>query len=527
MTEVMAPQHTASWPRRPDHNIHMASINVPGLPAPYDTSSARMAVMPTSQPYQANNYDHSMPYINSNNNNNNNNNNTSAPTTTMSSYSTSYAYEPLETTSFNFQSSFGSSYPPVTASSSSYLSGSVLPSAMPQSGYSSRPFCKTELPSPVEPYQQLGELSLSDDRKPPRSGDSENGTGVTFHTDVDNLMRAIQAKHQPEKPKRVAPVDPQVKTCQKPKKYRCDRPDCDMSFAQKTHLEIHIRKHSGEKPFHPGNNQTSLNANTGQTHERRHTGEKPYSCTTCGKLFAQRGNVRQHMNTHSRTKPFICKLERCGKQFSQLGNLKSHQNKFHANEIKILTSKFASFGENDFASVEDKELWEYFSEVYKNSNKGIKGRGKDIRVNPSIHAPSSSPSSGPPVTSAMTPGPYIPTSVGMHSPYSSVSTTSSHGSYASSGTAASHAMSAAHYSRSVGSRSPSLSSVDSEMHHHHQHQPQHQHHSQQHYGYGGGPASYSLPQPQPHQLRQPIHPPAAHYQQPQATSYPGYGSAMY
>ena len=26
---------------------------------------------------------------------------------------------------------------------------------------------------------------------------------------------------------------------------------------------------------------------------------------------------------------------------------------------------------------EDKELWEYFSTLYKNSNKGIKGRGKD------------------------------------------------------------------------------------------------------------------------------------------------------
>ena len=30
----------------------------------------------------------------------------------------------------------------------------------------------------------------------------------------------------------------------------------------------------------------------------------------------------------------------------------------------------------------DKELWEYFSTLYKNSNKGIKGRGKDRRIRP-------------------------------------------------------------------------------------------------------------------------------------------------
>jgi hypothetical protein len=28
----------------------------------------------------------------------------------------------------------------------------------------------------------------------------------------------------------------------------------------------------------------------------------------------------------------------------------------------------------------DKELWEYFADPYKNSNKGIKGRGKDHKV---------------------------------------------------------------------------------------------------------------------------------------------------
>jgi len=36
--------------------------------------------------------------------------------------------------------------------------------------------------------------------------------------------------------------------------------------------------------------------------------------------------------------------------------------------------------ESDTVSAMDKELWEYFATLYKNSNKGIKGRGKDRRI---------------------------------------------------------------------------------------------------------------------------------------------------
>lgn len=32
---------------------------------------------------------------------------------------------------------------------------------------------------------------------------------------------------------------------------------------------------------------------------------------------------------------------------------------------------------------QDRKLWKYFATLYKNSNKGIKGRGKDRRISPS------------------------------------------------------------------------------------------------------------------------------------------------
>jgi hypothetical protein len=43
-------------------------------------------------------------------------------------------------------------------------------------------------------------------------------------------------------------------------------------------------------------------------------------------------------------------------------------------------------------SEEEKQLWEYFASLYKNSNKGIKGRGKDRRIN-AIPSPTISSSS--------------------------------------------------------------------------------------------------------------------------------------
>lgn len=62
--------------------------------------------------------------------------------------------------------------------------------------------------------------------------------------------------------------------------------------------------------------------------------------------------------------------------FTQLGNLKAHMNKFHKDTLLRLSQHFA----NSEPTEEDMELREYFQSLYKNSNKGIKGRGKGRKV---------------------------------------------------------------------------------------------------------------------------------------------------
>lgn len=61
-------------------------------------------------------------------------------------------------------------------------------------------------------------------------------------------------------------------------------------------------------------------------------------------------------------------------------------NKFHAVALRNLTSRFASIQDGDTVSAADKDLWEYFAKLYRNSNKGIKGRGKDRKVGSHSHS---------------------------------------------------------------------------------------------------------------------------------------------
>ena len=124
------------------------------------------------------------------------------------------------------------------------------------------------------------ETELSPDSK---IASPTSASDVAFATDVDSLMKAIQAKSTaaPQRPlpaltptqrpeptyygnpfnngyapvpdKPMPPVaiqDEKPKSGQKEKKrYECDIPGCNKSFLQKTHLEIHIRAHTGDKPF--------------------------------------------------------------------------------------------------------------------------------------------------------------------------------------------------------------------------------------------------------------------------------------
>lgn len=65
-----------------------------------------------------------------------------------------------------------------------------------------------------------------------------------------------------------------------------------------------------------------------------------------------------------------------------LTSLETHQNQFHRDIILDLTARFVKYAEAGEVPEADREMFDYFKEHYKNSNKGIKGRGKGRLVAP-------------------------------------------------------------------------------------------------------------------------------------------------
>jgi KRAB domain-containing zinc finger protein len=125
--------------------------------------------------------------------------------------------------------------------------------------------------------------------------------------------------------------------------YKCSK--CDRGFALKGNLDDHLIRHTGERAYlcqvckKPFVTKGEMNSHK----KRMHTG-KDIRCTdpSCVWKGCSQTELIIHMRKHSGEKPYTCPLDSCGKEFPTRSLLNKHRRFTHNSKDFISIECFPS-----------------------------------------------------------------------------------------------------------------------------------------------------------------------------------------
>ncbi|XP_046870367.1 WT1 transcription factor a isoform X2 [Hypomesus transpacificus] len=123
--------------------------------------------------------------------------------------------------------------------------------------------------------------------------------------------------------------------------FMCAYPGCNKRYFKLSHLQMHGRKHTGEKPYpcdFTDCGRRFSRSDQLKRHQRRHTGVKPFECETCQRKFSRSDHLKTHTRTHTgktSEKPFNCRWPNCQKKFARSDELVRHHNMHQRNLTKL------------------------------------------------------------------------------------------------------------------------------------------------------------------------------------------------